>query len=103
MNHPIAPRTTCPDCNSPLERIRVLEQTGSSWTRRAGQSELTYAAGDAQASWVTGVIPVEGVIRSWVCTGCGRVLLYAVPSTRATDFSPADAPTGRGDEPSPAG
>jgi hypothetical protein len=101
MSRSIAPPTTCPDCNSPLERIQVLEQTRAGWPPR--RAELTYAAGDAQASWIQGGRPVEGVIRSWVCTGCGRVLLYAVPSAAATEVSPASAPEGRGDEASPAG
>ncbi len=47
---------------------------------RAVDSVLTYTSLDATPSFWTGSIPAEGVVSSYACTQCGRILLYAKKS-----------------------
>ena len=63
----------CPDCATELASIRLLDNVGSmgyaeglAYTRSAGKRNL----------W-SGRFPDMGTIHAWMCSHCGRVLLYA--------------------------
>ncbi|MFK7989876.1 MAG: hypothetical protein AB8I08_27905 [Sandaracinaceae bacterium] len=71
---------TCPDCESPLRPVKVMDATHNLPAKTGGAHvELGYAALDSKPSFFMKAIPQEGVLRAWICGDCGRALLYAVP------------------------
>jgi hypothetical protein len=44
-------------------------------------AELEYTVPEAERSFWTGQYAVEGSVVAYMCPGCGRVLLYGVPSS----------------------
>jgi len=74
---------SCPDCECTLRPIRMLDATYPGMLLRYGKGgmhvTLSYAAPGARASWFTGTVPCEGVVRGWICPECGRILLYGEP------------------------
>ncbi len=65
-------RTTCPDCDSKLTDIQIIDNDGPH-----GQAILEYTVGEAQPSMWTGRFPIAGKVNAMMCDQCGRVLLYA--------------------------
>lgn len=65
-------RTTCPDCQTPLQPIRLIDHSARP------DRDLEYAAGDAEQTWSL-AIPVAGKVRAHVCPSCRRIVLYAEP------------------------
>jgi hypothetical protein len=72
-----------------MRAIRVLDRR-----RLHFSDDLRYAAADAQPSWFTGALPLEGRLAAWMCPGCGRVVFYAVPDAGPSEVAPADEPPG---------
>ena len=70
---------TCPECESQMQEIVVIDRNRVN-EFRAVDSVLTYTSRDAKPSFWTGSIPAEGVVSSYACTQCGRILLYAKKS-----------------------
>lgn len=77
----ISPLKNCPDCNVELEPIQMIDS--GSGPNPAGYPaggamhvQLSYAAPDAKPSWLIGAIKREGVVKGYLCGGCGRILLY---------------------------
>ena len=67
----------CPDCDGALEPIRLIDATTGSWDGEgAAHIELSFAASDATRSFFSGKIPRLGVVKGFICTVCGRILLY---------------------------
>jgi hypothetical protein len=74
------PRSTCPDCNSALRPIKLIDATEPMWHREGGlHVELRYAAEDAKPSFFMGTIKALGVVRGSICPACGRILLHGQP------------------------
>ena len=71
-------RNTCPDCDGPLEEIKILDNE-SAITRKTGLFDLIYTDPDAKRSFFGGKIPISGDVRSKICGACHRILLYGVP------------------------
>lgn len=66
------PERRCPDCSVELQPIILLDIAAH------GQvSGICYTAIDAKRSAWTGLYPVKGTVNGFLCTECGRVLLYA--------------------------
>jgi len=74
------PRKACPECETVLEPIKILDAT-SPGPRDKGiaQVELSYSAPDAKQSFFLHEIKREGTLKATMCPKCGRVLLYANP------------------------
>jgi hypothetical protein len=66
-------RTTCPDCDTPLQAIKLIERS------MGPDRELEYAAGDARPGWLLGQFPVAGKVGARMCPCCGRIVLHADP------------------------
>jgi hypothetical protein len=84
---------TCPDCREPMQPIQLLDET-----HQGKQRALSYAASDARPSIWHGRIPVAGKVFASICLACSRIVLRGEPPS---ELAPSDAPTGRGDEPTP--
>jgi len=68
-------RTTCPDCESEMYPIKLIDSTG-----QGGDRALGYAAGDAEQSRWLRVFPIEGKVGARMCPTCGRIVLHAEPA-----------------------
>ena len=67
---------SCPDCETELRPIQLLDATHPGWTSEGSQhTNLSYAAIDATRSFF-GKIPKEGIVQAFLCGECGRILLY---------------------------
>ncbi len=66
----------CPECNSQMRPILLIDRSRLNEFRSV-DCILTYTSTDAKPSFWTGTIPAEGVVSSFACTQCGRILLYA--------------------------
>jgi hypothetical protein len=90
----------CAECGSELRQIQLVpfgfEQSG---TRGA---PFGYAEWDAPRHWYASTVKPVGHIEHWLCGTCGRVFLFASPAEASAEMTPAELPSGRGDEPSPA-
>jgi hypothetical protein len=76
-------RSTCPDCESPLRPIKLLDATETGWSDHGSQHvELSYAAPKSEGNFFTGTIPKAGTVKAKVCPDCGRILLFARPVGR---------------------
>ena len=73
-------RGTCPDCENELQPIKLLDATQGSGPDGAGSDhiEISFAAPDAKRSFFFGRTPRLGVVKGFICPGCGRILLYGV-------------------------
>ena len=71
-------RSTCPDCNAELRPIRIVDAAVPGLGMGGLQhGELSYTAPDAKRSFFSGKIKSEGNVKASLCSGCGRILLYA--------------------------
>ena len=68
-------RTTCPDCESEMRSIKLVDNAG-----QGGDQKLGYAAGDAKHSRFFKRYPKEGKVGAAMCPSCGRIVLHAEPS-----------------------
>jgi hypothetical protein len=73
------PRQTrrCPDCQGDLQPICLIDRISD-----GRQRDLEYTAIDVQPDLWTGALPTEGRIEPFLCTTCGRILLYGWPRER---------------------
>jgi hypothetical protein len=69
---------TCPDCQTPMRPIKMIDATERAMGGGAFRVELTYAADDAEPGFFGG-IPPEGKVRGSICPQCGQILLYGSP------------------------
>jgi hypothetical protein len=69
-------RTTCPDCQTQMYPIKLIDSTGEYYTHEL----LGYAAGEAERSWFLGRYKEAGKVAAKMCPDCGRIILHAVPS-----------------------
>ena len=69
-------RSDCPDCQSTLQPINLIDATaGPGWDQEGIQHiELAYAAPDATRSFFRGKIQRQGVVKGLICPACGRIL-----------------------------
>jgi hypothetical protein len=70
-------RTECPECQSPLDVIRLIDATDRAMGAGVGHVDLAFASANAQSSSMTGTMPTSGVVKAKLCSGCGRIYLYA--------------------------
>ena len=71
------PRITCPDCETELHPIKLLDATNLGLgTEGIGHVETCYAAESAEASWYTKTVPKAGVVKAKICPACGRIVLH---------------------------
>ncbi len=61
---------TCPECKGAALPIKIIDHAFM------GDRQLDYAVAEADRIRWTGLFPIEGTIASYMCSGCGRVLLY---------------------------
>jgi len=73
-------RTECPDCQSTLDPIRLIDATDRAMGGGVSHVELAFAAQGAQHSSLTGTLPSSGIVKAKLCSGCGRIFLYATES-----------------------
>ena len=74
-------RTTCPDCETELQAVKIVDATDRAFGEGAYRVELTYAAHEAQAplgGWLGGIRPL-GKVEGRICPNRGRILLDAKP------------------------
>jgi len=70
----------CPDCKTTMQPIRLIDSTEPGIAGDGiSHVDLAYAAADAQASFFRQKVPSLGVVRGFICPGCGRILLYGKP------------------------
>jgi hypothetical protein len=60
-----------------VQPIKLIDHT-----RSTIDAELSYTAADAQQGWFGG-FPVAGTVSAWMCSECGRILLYGERPTSA--------------------
>jgi hypothetical protein len=70
------PGRTCPDCQSEMRSIKLLDTTGE----HLSHVQLQYAAGGAKPEWLRGRYPIQGKVGAMMCPSCGRIVLHAEPS-----------------------
>ncbi|MSR58764.1 MAG: hypothetical protein EXS05_14110 [Planctomycetaceae bacterium] len=74
------PRTTCPDCDTGLQPIKLIDATDSRFDKGGTQHvELGYSAPDAKASFFLKRIPNLGTVKGMICPECGRIVLHGEP------------------------
>ena len=69
-------RTTCPDCESEMHPIKLIDSTGEYHSHQ----ELGYAAAEAERGWFFGRYSEEGKVAARMCPSCGRIVLHAESS-----------------------
>jgi hypothetical protein len=73
----LEPRNTCPDCESELQPIKLLDATDTGMGGHGiSHTELSYAAPDSAASFFTRTVPRLGTVQGKICPDCGRILLF---------------------------
>jgi hypothetical protein len=70
----------------------VIMDVAPGLARRAVAGPLTYRLPDDRVSFWTGKYPTAGVVRAYMCSGCGRIALYG--DTPDTESRPADEGNG---------
>ena len=72
-------RKTCPDCQQPLVPIKILDATTMLiGVNPAGYVEQRYASPDSTEGFLR-KMPIEGIVKGWICPQCNRILLYGEP------------------------
>lgn len=74
----------CPDCRCALSPIRLVNDMAT----QGHGSGLVYVHSEAKRNLWSGKFPVQGTVEAFMCSDCGRVLLYA---TRHQDSFPVSA------------
>ena len=74
-------RSTCPDCETELQPVKITDATDRAFGEGTYRVELTYAAHEAQAplGGFLGGIPPLGIVEGRICPKCGRIILYGKP------------------------
>jgi hypothetical protein len=76
------PRTNCPDCQTELQPIKLLDATDTGMGGHGiSHTDLSYAAPDSAASLFTRTVPRLGTVQAKICPHCGRIILYGRPAT----------------------
>ena len=78
---------TCVECKGAMSPIIIMDMAPG-MTRRVVTGPLQYRLPDDRVSFWTGRFPTAGVVRSFLCAGCGRIALYG----DRPDADPGDAP-----------
>ncbi len=66
---------TCVECQGSMSPIVIMD-VAPGIARRATAGPLTYRLPDDRVSFWSGKYPTAGVVRSYLCEGCGRIALY---------------------------
>ena len=73
------PDHKCPDCGAEMRTVKLF---GRGWENAIGlavDTELAFYTGaEAGRSGLSGMFKAEGQVESWLCSGCGRIFLYAI-------------------------
>ena len=72
-------RTACPECETAMQPIKLIDATTSNLSGGVGHVELAYSAPDAKPSFFLGRIPMLGTVKGMICPECGRIVLYGEP------------------------
>jgi hypothetical protein len=64
----------CFECGEAMQSVRLLDKAGG-----RSHHDMEYAAPEAKRSFFFGAYPAEGKVAAWLCSGCGRLALYAEP------------------------
>ena len=64
-------RPECSECRSRMEQIEIMDKGHLDIPSR----HMEYRAMDGKKSWA-GIYKATGVVESYMCTSCGRILLY---------------------------
>ena len=74
---------TCMACQGAMTPVMVLDRDSYGLTRQ-GTQVLAYRHPDDSQSFWTGKYPTAGIVRAYMCEGCGKIDLYG----SAPDASP---------------
>jgi hypothetical protein len=66
---------TCVECQGTMAPIVIMDKSPGV-ARRLVFGPLEYRLPDDQVSFWTGRYPTAGVVRAFLCAGCGRIALY---------------------------
>lgn len=66
---------TCVECQGSMSPIVIMDKAPG-MARHAVVGQLEYRLPDDCASFWTGKYPTAGVVRAYLCAGCGRIALY---------------------------
>lgn len=69
----MASERTCPDCNSEIDPIQVVDQLGGGKLRPLS---YTREAKPKTSSWSGALKNQDGVLDAYLCRGCQRVFFY---------------------------
>jgi len=69
------PVKTCPDCQVPLNPIKIVDQKGHGLVDVG--FHYTRSKHPKTSAWSGKMTNSEGTIQAYLCDGCGRVLFYA--------------------------
>ncbi|MDB5336988.1 MAG: hypothetical protein JWN70_2607 [Planctomycetaceae bacterium] len=76
------PQTTvCTDCGGTMQEIKLIAK-GYNYS-----ADLAYAAIDAKRSFWKGTLPLEGTVRSYMCSGCSLIKTYGYPESDPSDLT----------------
>lgn len=72
---------TCIACQGSMSEVMVMDNDSYGLTRR-GPQPLSYRRPDDSQSFWTGAYPTAGIVRAYMCEGCGKIDLYgSAPET----------------------
>jgi hypothetical protein len=74
-------RTECPDCQGTLTDIKIIDATSQALDSGISHVELAFASPLASKSSFTKTLPISGTVKAKLCSGCGRIFLYALSSS----------------------
>jgi len=70
----------CPDCSATLEQIRMIDATiGGVHRKGVGHVPLHYTHMKDRKSGLMERYLEAAPVQSYMCTGCGRILMYGTP------------------------
>ena len=75
----------CVECQGAMSPIVIMDRQPGGFVSRFVAGVLEYRMPDDRVSFWTGQYPTAGVVRAFLCAGCGRIALYGDKADAAPD------------------
>ena len=67
---------TCAECQGRMSPIIIMDKLRAIPTEHRSASSLEYRLPDDRINFWTSKYPTAGLVRAFMCEGCGRITLY---------------------------